>query len=398
MNMFKRLDAVSLLFVLLSVLPVTAQTNGLFPFEESVEELPPARQVVVEGLSNAINQSDSAAEVVRERHENRRIKTEREVVQDQDQNYINHGKWKMWDARGNVVMEGRYKHNERDGVWTRLYQTRETKLLNIAPFNRGQIPLVSQANFKDGKLHGKWVIYDAHKRKLSEWEFIDGKRHGRSTWWYLSGAKMREITYEDSTINGLVYEWDRTGTQVTKDKYVDGRRLDTKQETLRNKTKKSEGTVLYPQLVLDKPDDWLECTLATYTQEGDPVKHGVWTSWYPHGQRKLEGEYANDVPTGEFTWWHQNGQKSLKAAYRSGKKHGTWTWWHPNGLKSIQGDYVHDTPNGNWLWWNETGKVVQRADFNDPKQRQVLATPVNNELPSTPSVIKRNSARSSLRR
>lgn len=340
------------------------------------EQLPPSAQAVVDGLTDAIEDTSvPSSEVVTERYENRKVKTEREVVQDQDQNYINHGKWKTYDRKGNVIIEGRYKYAEMDGVWTRLYYTRETELLNKAPFNQGQLPLVSQANFKDGKVHGKWVIFDSMKRRLCEWEFTDGKRDGRSTWWYSSGLKMREITYKDGTIDGELNEWDRNGKQVTKDLYVNGSRLATKTENFANRTKRAEGTVLYPKLVLDAPDNWLDCTLATYTQEGEPVKHGVWTSWFQNGQKKLEGRYEQDVPTGQFTWWHENGQRSLVANYREGKKNGNWTWWHENGLKSIQGVYANDSPVSNWLWWQESGKVAQRADFNDPKQRHILAMP-----------------------
>ena len=274
-----------------------------------------------------------------------------------------------------MIVEGRYKFSQMDGVWTRLYYTREAELLNKAPFNQGQLPLISQANFKDGKLHGKWVIYDALKRRLCEWEFTEGKRDGKSTWWYANGMKMREITYRDGTIDGELNEWNRSDQQVTKDIYNNGSRLYSKTEYYPNRTKKAEGTVLYPKLVLETPDNWQECTLATYSQSGEPVKHGTWTSWYANGQTKLEGSYENDVPAGNFTWWHENGQKSLMASYRDGKKHGVWTWWHANGLKSIQGEYATDTPVSKWLWWKETGKVAKRADFNDPNQSQRLAAP-----------------------
>ena len=336
---------------------------------------------VVDGLTNAIEDTSAdKPEIVRERYDNRKVKVEREVVQDKEQNYINHGKYKTFDPSGKTIVEGRYKYGEMDGVWTRLYYTRDSELLNKAPFNQGQLPLVSQANFVEGKLHGKWVIFDAHKRRLCEWEFTDGKRDGVSTWWYASGMKMREIGYKDGVIDGELNEWDRSSQQVTNDTYVDGSRVATKTETFANRTKRAEGTVLYPKLVLEGPDNWLECRLATYSQDGQPVKHGVWTSWYANGQKKLEGQYEKDVPTGKFTWWHENGQKSLQAHYRDGKKHGSWIWWHDNGLKSIQGEYAGDTPINNWLWWKESGKVAQRADFNDPKQRHILAMPDKSDV------------------
>lgn len=389
---------------LLASVSVAVQANGQVQLEgivipelkdsdNVVEELPPAARAVVDGLTSALESgpAEPVAELVTERYENRKIRTEREVVQDAEQNYINHGKYKTYDVKGNVTVEGRYKYNEMHGVWTRLYYTRENDLLNKAPFNQGQLPLVSQANFKDGQLHGKWVIYDALKRRLCEWEFNNGKRDGQSTWWYANGMKMREISYRKGTIDGELNEWNRTAKQVTKDVYRDGSRLATKTEYYPNRTKKSEGPVLYPKLVLETPDNWIDCTLASYSQSGDPVKHGVWTAWYANGQKKQEGEYKEDTSTGQFVWWHENGQKSLLATYRNGKKHGKWTWWHDNGLKSISGEYAADTPAGKWLWWKDTGKVAQRADFDDPNQRQILAMPhTGNEAANIPSASRQN--------
>lgn len=358
-----------------------------------VEELPPASEAILDGLNQAIADAHSTpegsyanAELVTERYENGDVKIEREVIQDQDQNYVNHGKWKSYDREGNAAIEGRFKINEMDGVWTRVYRHREPKLLNIAPFNQAQLPLISQANFRDGQLHGKWVIYDSLKRRLCEWEFSDGKRDGTSTWWFANGLKMREITYDKGTIDGQFNEWDRAGKQVTKDRYVQGSRVAPKTEYYSPGRKRAEGTVMYPQLVLEQPDNWMDCTLATYAMDGEPVKHGMWTSWYPNGQRKHEGEYKDDVPAGEFTWWHDNGQRSLVATYVDGKKHGTWTWWHPSGLKSIQGQYANDAPSSKWLWWQESGKVAQRVDFDDPNQRHVLSMPSGQgDLTSSPS-------------
>ena len=355
-----------------------------------VEELPPASELILDGLNQAIasvhGSGEAAhpnAELVTERYEDGKIKIEREMIQDQEQNYVNHGKWKSFDRDGNVAMEGRFKMGEMDGVWTRVYRRREARLLNIAPFNQGQLPLVSQANFRDGELHGKWVVFDSLKRRLCEWDFTDGKRDGMSTWWFASGLKMREITYEKGTIHGQFNEWDRNGKQVREDRYVEGRLLSPRTEYYSPGRKRAEGMVMHPKLELEQADNWMDCKLATYSMDGEPVKHGVWTSWYPNGQRKHEGEYREDVPTGEFTWWHENGQKSLVAAYQDGKKHGQWTWWHPSGLKSIQGKYEGDSPASKWLWWHDTGKVARRVDFDDPNQ-SVLAMPANQDGTSAP--------------
>src|SRR5690606_4804533 len=72
----------------------------------------PDKAVVAEDFA-----SDSKVEVIRERYPNRTVKIEREVTQDADGNYVNHGTWKMWDEAGNLVAEGRYFNGQREGIW-----------------------------------------------------------------------------------------------------------------------------------------------------------------------------------------------------------------------------------------------------------------------------------------
>src|SRR5215469_2449125 len=100
-------------------------------------------------------------EVIRERFPNGSIRIEREVTQDADGNYVNHGSWKMFDERGTILAEGHYRNGERDGTWNRWYRVKEAELFTKVPYSQFTGPFVSQASFRNGKLHGKWAIYDS---------------------------------------------------------------------------------------------------------------------------------------------------------------------------------------------------------------------------------------------
>ena len=304
-------------------------------------------------------------ETIRERYANGEIKVQREVAQDEDENFVNHGSFKMWDPAGNLIVDGQYRYGERHGTWRRWYRGDETKLLKTEPFVQFAAPFVSQATFSDGQLQGNWIIYDSKHRKITTWTFAGGRRDGKSTWWYASGHKMRELSYRDGEIHGELLEWDQRGQLVTRDGYEEGRRLVKQIEKHGSGQKKLEGAILQPRLVLEKPDDWWNCQLAKYSREGNPEKHGKWYAWYPNGQKRIEGEYKNDRPAGKFTWWHENGQKSLVANYEEGRKTGRWTWWHDTGQKSIQGEYMGNNPVSQWTWWHKTGRVAQRIDFSE---------------------------------
>ncbi len=308
------------------------------------------------------------AELIRERFPDGTTKLERYVIQDDQQNYINHGSWKMWDIKGNVIAEGDYHHGKRHGEWVGWFFPGEVTMLQGLPYNKFTGPFVSQAQFRHGELHGAWTIYDSSKRTASEFYYENGKRHGIWTWWYPDGQKMREMEYSDGEIDGELAEWREGGEQVGKDTYIKGRRLGLQKELFDDGSQKSAGMYLHAQQVPSGADDWWVCDVAPFMTKGRDEKHGAWTSWHPNGQERMRGEYRFDVPVGSFTWWHPNGQKALAGEYTQGLQDGDWTWWHDNGLKSIQGQYTAGKATGQWIWWKSDGKVAQRANYDKGEQ------------------------------
>ena len=248
-------------------------------------------------------------EVIRERYPNRSVKIEREVTQDAEGNYVNHGSWKMWDAQGSLMVEGQYQYGERIGVWNRWYRTAEVELLKAVPYNSFNGPFISQASFDLGRLNGKWTIFDSHQHKISEFEFVDGERHGNFTWWFPNGQKMRECHYDNGEMNGQLLEWGANSKLVTQETFEHGRRLGSRTEKHKAGGNKSEGLYLFAREVVQTPDDWWNAKPAVYTKQGKDERHGHWIVWYPNGQKQTEGEYDHDVQVGEFTWWYANGQR-----------------------------------------------------------------------------------------
>jgi len=310
-------------------------------------------------------QSEKPTEVIRERFPDGTVKIEREVTQDEKENYINHGKWKMFNQRGTLLAEGQYVNNKRDGTWVRFYQGKESKLFSEMPYKQFKGPYVSQATFKDGQLHGTWKIYDASQHKISEFSLSEGQRNGKSTWWYANGQKMREIDFRDGLIDGRLMEWTPNKKLVTNNTYQSGRKLALKVTKYKNGAKKTEGMFLYAKLVVETPDDWWNATVAQSVAQGQDERHGTWTSWYENGQEHVTGNYENDVPVGTFTWSYKTGQKALVGNYKDGQRHGFWDWWHPNGQKATYAEYKDDQPVGRWLWWSDDGKVSEIANLDE---------------------------------
>lgn len=327
---------------------------------------------------------DEEAETIKERFPNGAVNIERQVTQDPQGNYINHGSWKMWDQRGNLVAQGQYEHGNRSGTWIRWYRSvSEANLLAAMPYKQFAGPFISQATFKNDKLDGLWTIYDGKTRKISQWAFTDGKRNGPSAWWYANGKKMRLAQFNDGDMDGEYLEWNPDGSVKVKETYQDGRKLAVKTSYYNGNAKKSEGMYLFAKDIEHSPDDWWNCKLVTTVKSGKDEKHGLWHSWFAHGGKQLEGTYEHDMQVGEFTWWHSNGQKALQGTFDHGKQNGTWTWWHSNGQKSIEGEYVHGNPTGRWTWWKEDGRVVQSADLSQ-SEGVVIDTPRELGPPTAP--------------
>lgn len=316
-------------------------------------------------IAGSVAAPDAAIEVVQERYPDGKVKIRREMTLDAAGNYILHGAWTMWDPQGHEVASGQYQNGKRDGLWTRQLVQRDSKLFATRPYDEYQGPFTSQATFKNGQLHGKWIISDNQKRKISEIEFVDGARDGVAVWYFASGKKMKQVDFHKGLIDGQLVAWDMSGKVVADETYQEGRKLAPKVAKRPSGHKKSEGLYLFAKQIVEAPDDWWNSQLATYTTIGQDDRHGRWVSWYPSGQKEYEGTYENDRPEGQFTWWYPNSQVRVTGSYKNGKADGEWSWWYENGQKSERGQYVAGEPTGSWAYWKTDGMLHHKSDFDD---------------------------------
>ncbi|MBL0013970.1 MAG: membrane-binding protein [Flavobacterium sp.] len=52
--------------------------------------------------------------------------------------------------------------------------------------------------FKDGKLEGQWVAYDAQGKKLSVGEYSNGQKVGK--WFFYNDAKSSQVDYSNNQV------------------------------------------------------------------------------------------------------------------------------------------------------------------------------------------------------
>jgi antitoxin component YwqK of YwqJK toxin-antitoxin module len=338
--------------------------------------------------------ADDKVETIRERYKNRSVKIERQVIQDDKGNFVNHGTFAMWSEQGRLVGRGEYTKGKRSGLWTRNYNAGEAPMLANSHGKSFKPPFVSTATFVDGKLHGNWMITDALGHEVLCWAYENGERSGTSLWYFPDGNTWREADYRHGELEGDLVELASDGSVVSEETYVGGRRIGVQVETFSPGVKKTEAHFLFAKELIETHENWWNGVSESKVlgKEGRDLRHGPWTAWFSNGQKSLEGRYENDQPAGTFVWWHPNGQKAIVGEYADGKQSGKWHWWYPSGQLYIQGRYLAGHQTGNWTWWTETGKVNEVAAYTDEgapvssaRKLETVSTPPKLEKPSPES-------------
>ena len=169
------------------------------------------------------------------------------------------------------------------------------------------------------------------------------------------------MTYRDGLLEGEVHEWTVDRKLTLHDRYERGRRLGRQVESSPEGRKVMEGDYYHAGDVSKVAFDWAEARydVSVVDSLASDQRTGVWTWWHPNGQKKLEGQYRDDVPEGLFTWYYSHAQKQRAGHYHNGQQHGLWTTWHANGQKESEGQFVAGEAIGEWLAWNTSGQRVQ---------------------------------------
>jgi antitoxin component YwqK of YwqJK toxin-antitoxin module len=354
------------------------ETDSIQAWLTQEEDLPKARGTVTDLLQDAeeiipelgdsISRGPSDRERIIQRYPDGKPQIEREVMQDENGNFVNDGVWRVYSQQGerNIIAQGQYHRGKMEGIWMRKHAKDSSGLFRTRPFTMFEGPFTSIATFKDNKLDGLWTLQDNSDQKMFEVPYRNGQRHGTASWWYPSQVKMREVTFVNGLIHGRLREWDEQRKLIRDEEYIDGQRVIRNVTYYRPQQMETENYFLDGKLEVDGEDDWWRAEPARLVSTGTRVQHGPVNFWYDNGLPKMKGSYSQGQRDGRFTWWHANGNKQLDGTFREGQKTGRWIWWHGNGMKASEGTYEEDLPVGVWNWWNEQGQLEDRKVFGEP--------------------------------
>src|SRR5687767_8613504 len=92
------------------------------------------------------------------------------------------------------------------------------------------------------------------------------------------------------------------------------------------------GTVPTEEVVEEKYETGKPKMIVTYEDSTKKVKVEE-TGFYEDGKTQIKGKLKDEKRNGLWTYWYPNGNKWSECEYKEGLKHGRTTVWYENGKK-----------------------------------------------------------------
>lgn len=301
---------------------------------------------------------DRETELVRDRFPSGKPRVERRVTLDAEGNYVNHGEYREFSDKGDLLVSGSYQQGQRTGVWAKFLVGNESQLSKTYPFAKLRPPFTSSVEFEMDHMQGVWVISDRDKRVACQIELQHGQRHGTMTFYHPNGQVYLQSTYVNGVLDGPSLEKNQEGKVVRDELYTTGRKQVVETEHFNNKSVKSIMRFLTAAQQVAQPDNWVTTTLASYSSAGEKTLQGEFITYHENGQIASKGNYENGQLHGSFESWYRNGELSASGGYDHGQQHGPWTWRHANGMKRAVASYDKGEPQGEIRAWDDKGKAL----------------------------------------
>mgnify|MGYP003973995957 CR=1 FL=1 len=244
-----------------------------------------------------------------------------------------------------------------------------------------------EAEYKYGKLNGKFGIWDLDNIKIKEGiykndilvsltkytyqnnaltvsNFKDSWLHGSQIEYFENGKKKIEVTYKKALIIGKKSEWDENGnlkSEVIYDKY-EGDDYDQKEYFSMNSSKKIDSKFEGDNIHLWA--NWLNADQTEYTDKllnANRVVENIF--WYPNGNKAEEVNFLRCYPNGKTIAWYENGEIFADENYKNNRKHGKWTYWYQGGQLYYEENYKEGLKDGEWLYFDSLGNKTDVKNY-----------------------------------
>jgi len=94
-----------------------------------------------------------------------------------------HGPFTEWHDNGAIAVQGRYEYGAKQGRFRHWHADRSSQTEFI--YRNGR----RVCQYKDGRKHGREIVWQEHGQKQSDCTWVENKLHGVYTEWHFRGAK-----------------------------------------------------------------------------------------------------------------------------------------------------------------------------------------------------------------
>ncbi len=136
-----------------------------------------------------------------------------------------------------------------------------------------------------------------------------------------------------------------------------------------------DGSKVLEQVVrLDNGKDLKHGLTTTYWPDGSKrmeveyvcgTLHGTKVAYFTDGTRRSVGEYVNGKEQGKWIEWYRDGKKAKQFSMDHGAWNGMFTVWYTNGQKRMEVQYVNGQRQGRLHGWDDKGHLVHQIDYVD---------------------------------
>ena len=200
--------------------------------------------------------------------------------------------------------------------------------------------LFIKSNYKDGQLHGNYIVYYENGNILREVEYKNDKKEGIEKVYYSNKTLSEIYNYKNGQLEGEFFEYHESGNLSKIGQYKDGKKEGEWKKYQNNNLIKisnyKEGLYHGEVISYYLQKSGLEKVLkisnkCTYIFG---KKEGIEFTYYPNGQLKKEETFHLDNKYGVSKSYYENGQLKEKGRYFENEKIGIWEQYDTFGNKN----------------------------------------------------------------
>ena len=280
---------------------------------------------------------------------------------------------------GEPIFKGEYKEGKQWTGTKKVFDEFEDENEKINKYVKLNVQI------QNGKMCGKCKEFDIEGNMIYEGEYSDDQRNGAGKEYTNKNVDFEGEFKEGKRWNGIANEYNINGKVVYDCTYQNGKIFNGKEykyfddeEKLRMEAEYKDG-LLWNAKGFNKKGVFSNIDFEISNGEGtmkdyhsDDIlkceynykngrKNGKAISYYNSKEKKkeFEGEYLNDLKNGKWETFYENGNKEFVGKYNNGIKHGLCKEFDENGKLIFDGEY------NKGIKWN--GKERLMKDYDDKR-------------------------------